>query len=49
MNAQEKKEEVIGMCEERQIDVLRMSETHLKGCGVVDGRDEDEGGGCGKA
>ncbi len=24
--------------------VLGMSETHLRGCGVVDGRDEDEGG-----
>ncbi len=30
-------------CSRGKIDVLGMSETHLKGCGVAVGRDEDEG------
>ncbi len=47
LNAQEKRKEVIGMCEERRIDVSGMSETHLRGYGVVDGRDETEGGAVG--
>ncbi len=44
INAREKRKEVIGMCEKGKIDVLQMSETYLKGRGMVDGRDEDEGG-----
>ncbi len=40
----EMRKEMIGMCNKGKIDVLGMNETHLKGCGVVDGRDEDEGG-----
>ena len=44
INAREKRKEVIDMWEKGKIDVLGMSETHLKGCGVVDGGDEDEGG-----
>ncbi len=44
IDAREKRKEVIGMCRKGKIDELGISETHLKGCGVVDGRDEDEGG-----
>ncbi len=35
------------MFEREEIDVLGMSEIHLKGCGVTDGRDEDEEGAMG--
>ncbi len=39
-----KRKEVVDMVEKGRIDVLGVSETHLKGCGMKDGRDEDEGG-----
>ncbi len=44
MNAHEKRKEVIDMCGRGKIDVLGLSETHLRGSGMLDGRDEDEGG-----
>ncbi len=39
-----KRKEVVDIFERGRIDVLGMSEIHLKGCGMKDGRDEDERG-----
>ncbi len=44
MNDRRKQKEVVDMVEKGRIDVLGVSETHLRGCGMKDGRDEDEGG-----
>ncbi len=40
----EERGEIVNMFERGRIDVLGVSETHLKGCGMKDGREEDEGG-----
>ncbi len=44
MNDRGKRRETVDMFERGGIDVLGVSETHLKGCGMKDGREEDEGG-----
>ncbi len=44
MNDRGKRKEVVDMVEKGRIDALGVSEIHLKGCGMKDGRDEDEGG-----
>ncbi len=47
MNDRGKRREIVEMFERGRIDVLGVSETHLKGCGMRDGREEDEGGAMG--
>ncbi len=44
MNDRGKTREIVEMFERGRIDVLGVSETDLKGCGMKDGRQEDEGG-----
>ncbi len=44
MNDRGKRKEVVDIFERGRTDVLGVIETHLKGCGVKGGRDEDEEG-----
>ncbi len=44
MNDRGKRREIVEMFERGRIDALGVSETHMKGCGMKDGREEDEGG-----
>ncbi len=41
MNDRGKRREIVDMFERGRIDVLGVSETHLKGCGMKDGREEE--------